>query len=47
MLIVTGKKVRYAASTATEIQSLTPFVPSPITTIGAIARSGIVCEATM
>ena len=45
-LIVTGKNVRYAASTATETQSVTPFVPSPTTTIGAIASSGIVCEAT-
>ena len=26
---------------------MTPFVPSPTTTIGAIASSGIVCEATM
>ena len=47
MLIATGKKVRYAASTATETQPATPFEPSPTTTIGAIARIGIVCEATM
>src|SRR5712672_1065940 len=46
VLIVTGKNVRYAASTATEIQSFTPLEPRPTTTIGAMARSGIVCEAT-
>src|SRR6059058_4075926 len=47
VLIATGKKVRYAAITATEIQGVTPFVPRPRTTIGAIARSGTVCDATM
>ena len=47
VLIETGKKVRYAASTATETQSRTPFEPRPTTTIGAIASSGTVCEATM
>ena len=46
MLIVTGKKVRYAASTATDTQSRTPFEPRPTTTIGAIASSGTVCDAT-
>ena len=46
MLIVTGKKVRYAAMIATDFQPWTPFEPSPITTIGAIARIGTVCEPT-
>ena len=48
MLIVTGKNVRYAAMIATETQSCTPFgsFELPDTTIGAIARSGTVCDAT-
>src|SRR5262245_65007726 len=46
VLIVTGKKVRYAAITATDCQPCTPFEPRPITTIGAIARIGTVCEPT-
>ena len=46
VLIVTGKKVRYAAITATGIQTGSPLPPSQITTIGAIARIGIVCDAT-
>src|SRR6516164_11794420 len=45
-LIVTGKKVRYAASTDTASQSWMPFDPRPTTTIGAIASNGIVCDAT-
>src|SRR6266516_1586759 len=40
VLIATGKNVRYAAITETATQGLTPFVPSPRTTIGAIARIG-------
>ena len=32
---------------ATDTQSVTPFVPRLTTTIGAIASSGIVCDATM
>src|SRR5262245_46804964 len=47
VLIATGKNVRYAAITATETHGVTPFVPSPTTTIGAIASSGTVWEATM
>ena len=47
VLIATGKKVRYAARIATDTQPATPFDPSPTTTIGAIARIGTVCEATM
>ena len=47
MLIATGKNVRYAARIATDFQPATPFEPSPTTTIGAIARIGTVCEATM
>ena len=47
MLIVTGKNVRYAAITETENQSGRPRPPSQMTTIGAIARIGTVCEATM
>ena len=43
MLIVTGKKVRYAAITATDCQPAF----SQTTTIGATARIGIVCDATM
>src|SRR3954454_65585 len=43
VLIVTGKNVRYAAITATDCQP--DF--SQTTTIGAIARIGIVCDATM
>ena len=46
VLIVTGKNVRYAASTQTDTQSVIPFEPRPTTTIGAIASSGIVCDAT-
>src|SRR6185295_4264788 len=46
-LIATGKNVKYAASTDTAFQPSTPFEPRPITTIGAIARIGTVCEATM
>ena len=45
-LIATGKNVRYAASTDTAFQPSTPFEPRPMTTIGAIARIGTVCEAT-
>src|SRR5579862_5779927 len=45
-LIATGKKVRYAAMIATDSQPGTPLLPSPTTTIGAIARIGTVCEAT-
>ena len=44
MLIVTGKNVRYAAITATDCQ---PGLRATTTTIGATARIGIVCEATM
>ena len=47
VLIVTGKKVRYAEMTATETQPGSPREPSQTTTIGAIARIGIVCDATM
>src|SRR5215211_5396814 len=47
VLIATGKNVRYAARIATDFQPSTPFEPSPTTTIGAIARIGTVCEATM
>src|SRR5919206_1489150 len=43
VLIVTGKNVRYAAITATDCQP--DF--SHTTTIGAIARIGTVCDATM
>src|SRR6476469_8114001 len=43
VLIVTGKKVRYAAITATDCQPAF----SHTTTIGATARIGIVCDATM
>src|SRR5438067_12427097 len=46
-LIVTGKKVRYAARIATDTQSVTPLVPRLTTTIGAIESSGIVCDAAM
>ena len=51
MLTVTGKKVRYAAITATRTQSggglpPTETLPSPRTMIGARARIGIVCDAT-
>ena len=47
VLIATGKKVRYAARIATAFQPATPFEPRPTTTIGAIARIGTVCDATM
>ena len=48
---VTGKKVRYAEMTETRSQSVgvQPAIerlPRPTTTIGAIARIGIVCEPT-
>src|SRR4051812_17040299 len=43
VLIATGKKVRYAAITATDCQPAF----SQTTTIGATARIGIVCDATM
>src|SRR5919204_3351499 len=43
VLMVTGKNVRYAAITATDCQPLF----SHTTTIGATARIGIVCDATM
>lgn len=48
---VTGKNVRYAAMTATRIQSFGVHpamltLPSPTTTIGASARIGMVCDAT-
>jgi len=46
-LIATGKKVRYAAMTATENHAGLFRLPSQTTTIGAIARIGIVCDATM
>ena len=42
VLIATGKNVRYAAITATPTEGLTPFVPRPTTTMGAIARIGTV-----
>jgi hypothetical protein len=44
--IATGKKVRYAEMTATEIHAVTCTEESHTTTIGAIARIGTVCEAT-
>src|SRR5439155_23295810 len=44
--ITTGKKVRYAEITATEIQAVTWIDASQTTTIGAIARIGTVCDAT-
>src|SRR5687768_12143731 len=50
VLIATGKNVRYAAITATAPQSSTgegSFGFTQTTTIGAIARIGTVCEATM
>src|SRR5919204_5762500 len=47
VLIATGKKVRYAAMTATATHGWTPFWPRPTTTIGAIARIGTVCDMTM
>jgi hypothetical protein len=50
VLIATGKKVRYAAITATAPQPASgsgSFGLIQITTIGATARIGIVCEATM
>src|SRR5437764_11876718 len=43
VLIVTGKNVRYAAITATDCQPAF----SQTTTMGATARIGIVCDATM
>ena len=46
MLIATGKNVRKALITATGIQTGSPLPPSQITTIGAIARIGTVCEPT-
>ena len=46
MLIATGKNVRKALITATGIQTGRPLPPSQITTIGAIARIGTVCEPT-
>ena len=46
MLIATGKNVRKALITATGIQTGSPWPPSQITTIGAIARIGTVCEPT-
>src|SRR5262245_60443061 len=46
VLMVTGKNVRYAEMTATENQGGKPREPSQTTTIGAIARIGIVWEAT-
>jgi len=45
--MATGKKVRYAAITETATQGCTPLVPSPRTTIGAMARIGTVWEMTM
>src|SRR5689334_15006005 len=42
VLIVTGKNVRYAEITATDSQPAFNHT----TTIGAIARTGTVCEAT-
>jgi hypothetical protein len=50
VLMATGKNVRYAAIIATAPQSLSPsgiFGFTQTTTIGAIARIGTVCEATM
>ena len=50
MLIATGKKVRYAAITATAPQPCSgpgSFGLTQITTIGAIARIGIVWLPTM
>src|SRR3954469_9497354 len=47
VLIATGKNVKYAAITATPTHGCTPFVPSPSTTIGAIARIGTVWDTTM
>src|SRR4051794_22246227 len=48
--IATGKKVRYEAITATAIHGVTWKVElgfvNQMTTIGAIARIGTVCEAT-
>ena len=46
MLIATGKKVRKALITATGIHTGRPLPPSQITTMGAIARIGTVCEPT-
>src|SRR5436305_15307328 len=47
VLIATGQNVRYAARIATAFQPWIPFEPRPTTTIGAIARIGTVCEATV
>src|SRR5688572_8083057 len=47
VLIVTGKNVRYAAMTATENHAGKPREPIQTTTMGAIARIGTVCDATM
>src|SRR5712691_11916293 len=44
--MTTGKKVRYAAITETEIHAVTFTDASQMTTIGAIARIGTVCDAT-
>src|SRR3954454_11676648 len=44
--IATGKKVRYDAITATETHGVTCTDVNQITTIGAIARIGTVCDAT-
>src|SRR5581483_1064810 len=44
--IATGKNVRYDAITATEIHAVTCTDVNQMTTIGAIARIGTVCEAT-
>ncbi len=38
--------MRYAAITATDCHPWTPFEPSPMTTMGAIARIGTVCDPT-
>src|SRR6478735_3405429 len=46
VLIATGKKVRKALITATGIHTGRPLPPSQITTMGAIARIGTVCEPT-
>src|SRR6476659_9150264 len=46
VLMATGKKVRKALITATGIQTGRPWPPSQMTTIGAIARIGTVCEPT-
>ena len=46
VLIATGKNVRKALITATGIHTGSPWPPSQITTIGAIARIGTVCEPT-